>query len=294
MAYVAEELETAQIPPHIMAAMRERMKMAQRMSKIKHKIVVMSGKGGVGKSTVAANLAVVLAQDGQVGLVDADVTGPDIPKLMGVEDAHVKATETGLEPTIGPADVKVISMAQLIERDTAIVWRGPLKIKALKQMLSDVEWGELDFLVIDLPPGTSDEPLSVAQEIPDADGAVVVTTPQEVSLLDVRKSIAFAKAVKMEILGVVENMSGLVCPHCGESIDVFKVGGGEAAAKELGLPFLGRIPLDPRIVVGGDAGKPFVLEHPESEASKAFRTIVENLKGQLKTPQPRPTGPLAK
>lgn len=248
----------------------------------------------VHNSTVAANLAVVLAQDGQVGLVDADVTGPDIPKLMGVEDAHVKATETGLEPTLGPAGVKVISMAQLVDRDTAIVWRGPLKIKALKQMLSDVEWGDLDFLVIDLPPGTSDEPLSVAQEIPDADGAVVVTTPQEVSLLDVRKSIAFAKAVKMEILGVVENMSGLVCPHCGESIDVFKVGGGEAAAKELGLPFLGRIPLDPRIVVGGDAGKPFVLEHPESEASKAFRTIVENLKGQLKTPQPRPTGPLAK
>ncbi len=248
----------------------------------------------VHNSTVAANLAVVLAKEGPVGLVDADVTGPDIPKLMGVEDAHVKATDTGLEPTVGPAGVRVISMAQLVDRDTAIVWRGPLKIKALKQMLSDVEWGELDYLVIDLPPGTSDEPLSVAQEIPDADGAVVVTTPQEVSLLDVRKSIAFAKAVKMEILGVVENMSGLVCPHCGESIDVFKVGGGEAAAKELGLPFLGRIPLDPRIVVGGDAGKPFVLEHPESEASKAFRTIVENLKGQLKTPQPRPTGPLAK
>lgn len=289
-----DELEAAQIPPHIMAAMRERMKMAQRMSKIKHKIVVMSGKGGVGKTTVAANLAVALATEHKVGLVDADVTGPDVPKLMGVEDAHVKATETGLEPTIGPADVKVISMAQLVDRDQAIVWRGPLKIKALKQMLSDTEWGDLDFLVIDLPPGTSDEPLSIAQEIPDADGAVVVTTPQEVSLLDVRKSIAFAKAVKLEILGVVENMSGLVCPHCGASIDVFKVGGGEAAAKELGLPFLGRIPLDPRIVVGGDAGKPFVLEHPDSEASKAFHIIVENLKGQLKAPRERPTGPLAK
>jgi len=248
----------------------------------------------VHNSTVAANLAVQLAEEGRVGLVDADVTGPDIPKLMGLEDAHVKATETGLEATVGPAGVKVISMAQLIDRDTAVVWRGPLKIKALKQMLSDVEWGELDYLVIDLPPGTSDEPLSVAQEIPDADGAVVVTTPQEVSLLDVRKSIAFARAVKMEILGVIENMSGLVCPHCGESIDVFKVGGGEAAAKELGLPFLGRIPLDPRIVVGGDAGKPFVLEHPDSEAAKAFRAIVANLKAQLKTPQPRPAGPLAK
>ncbi|HEX9340013.1 MAG TPA: Mrp/NBP35 family ATP-binding protein [Thermoplasmata archaeon] len=290
---MAEELETAQIPPHIMAAMRERMKMAQRMSRIKHKIVVMSGKGGVGKTTVAANLACVLAEEGAVGLVDADVTGPDVAKIMGVEDAQVKATATGLEPTIGPAGVRVISMAQLIERDTAVVWRGPLKIKALKQMLSDTEWGDLDYLVIDLPPGTSDEPLSVAQEIPDADGAVVVTTPQEVSLLDVRKSIAFAKAVKLDILGVIENMSGFVCPHCGKPTDIFKVGGGEAAAKEMGLPFLGRIPLDPRIVIGGDAGKPFVIEHPDSEAAKAFRTIVVNLRPQLKEAKPRPTGPLA-
>jgi Mrp family chromosome partitioning ATPase len=277
-----------------MAAMRERMKMAQRMSKIKHKIVVMSGKGGVGKTTVASNLACVLAEDGRVGLVDADVTGPDVAKIMGVEDAQVQATDTGMEPTIGPKGVKVISMAQLIDRDTAVVWRGPLKIKALKQMLSDVEWGDLDYLVIDLPPGTSDEPLSIAQEIPDADGAVVVTTPQEVSLLDVRKSISFAKAVNLPVLGVIENMSGLVCPHCGEEIDVFKVGGGEAAAKELGLPFLGRVPLDPRIVVGGDAGTPFVIENPNSEATKAFRTIVANLREQLKTPQPRPSGPLVK
>jgi len=244
---MAEELETAQIPPHIMAAMRERMKMAQRMSRIKHKIVVMSGKGGVGKSTVAANLACVLAEGGTAGLVD-----------------------------------------------TAVVWRGPLKIKALKQMLSDVEWGDLDYLVIDLPPGTSDEPLSVAQEIPDADGAVVVTTPQEVSLLDVRKSIAFARAVKMDILGVIENMSGFVCPHCGKETAIFKVGGGEAAAEELGLPFLGRIPLDPRIVIGGDAGKPFVLEHPDSAAAQAFREIVKKLRPRLKETKPRPTGPLAK
>ena len=291
---MAEELETAQIPPHIMAAMRERMKMAQRMSRIKHKIVVMSGKGGVGKTSVAANLACLLAEEGTVGLVDADVTGPDIAKLMGVEDAQVKATATGLTPTIGPADVRVISMAQMIDRDTAVVWRGPLKIKALKQMLSDVEWGDLDYLVIDLPPGTSDEPLSIAQEIPDADGAVVVTTPQEVSLLDVRKSIAFAKAVKMDILGVIENMSGFVCPHCGKQTDIFKMGGGEAAAKELGLPFLGRIPLDPRIVVGGDAGRPFVLEIPDSDAAKAFREIVKNLRPRLKEAKPRPTGPLAK
>jgi len=277
-----------------MAAMRERMKMAQRMSKIKHKIVVMSGKGGVGKSTVSANLAVLLAQESRVGLVDADVTGPDIPMLMGVEDEQVTTTDTGMMPTIGPQGVRVISMAQLIDRDTAVVWRGPLKIKALKQMLSDVEWGELDYLVIDLPPGTSDEPLSIAQEIPDADGAVVVTTPQEVSLLDVRKSISFAKAVNLPILGVIENMSGFVCPNCGKVTEIFKVGGGEAAAKELGLPFLGRIPLDPRIVIGGDAGKPFVLEHPDSEATKTFVGVVTKLKAQLKEPRPRPSGPLVK
>jgi ATP-binding protein involved in chromosome partitioning len=295
---VPEELDTTQVPPHIMAAMRERMKMAQRMGKIKHKIVVMSGKGGVGKSTVASNLACVLAAQGTVGLVDADVTGPDIAMIMGVEDAEVVSKEVGsetlMEPVVGPNGVKVISMAHLIDRDTAVVWRGPLKIKALKQMLSDVDWGELDYLVIDLPPGTSDEPLSIAQELPDADGALVVTTPQEVSLLDVRKSISFAKAVNLSILGVVENMSGLVCPHCGKEIDVFKVGGGEAAAKELGLTFLGRIPLDPRIVVGGDSGKPFVIEHPDSEATKAFRAVVAKLKAQLKEPKPRPQGPLAK
>jgi Mrp family chromosome partitioning ATPase len=268
------------------------------MRKIKHKIVVMSGKGGVGKSTVASNLACVLARDGKVGLLDADVTGPDIAMIMGVEDEEVVSKEIGnetlMEPVSGPNSVKVISMAHLIDRDTAVVWRGPLKIKALKQMLSDVDWGELDYLVIDLPPGTSDEPLSIAQEIPDADGAVVVTTPQEVSLLDVRKSISFAKAVNLPILGVVENMSGLVCPRCGKEIDVFKVGGGEAAAKGLGLPFLGRIPLDPQIVVGGDSGKPFVIEHPESEATKAFREVVRRLKAQLKRPQPRPSGPLVK
>ena len=274
-----DEPEAPAIPPHIMAAMRERMKMAQRMSKIKHKFVVMSGKGGVGKTTIAANLAVALAKDARVGLVDVDVTGPDVPKIMGVEHALVKMADDGIEPTIGPRGVRVISMAQMLgDRDQAVIWRGPLKIKALKQMLSDVNWGELDYLVCDLPPGTSDEPLSIAQEIPDADGAIMVTTPQEVSLLDVRKSIGFAKAVRLPIIGIIENMSGFVCPHCGHKVDIFKRGGGENAAMELGLPFLGRIPLDPRIVIGGDAGTPFVLEHPDSEAARAFEAIVARIK----------------
>lgn len=285
-----EEPPSPEIPPHIMAAMRERMKMAQRMSRVKHKIVIMSGKGGVGKTSVAANLSVALARTGPTGLLDADVTGPDIAKIMGVEGLQIQANEDGIDPIVGPAGVKTISMAHLLAgRDQAVIWRGPLKIKALKQMLMDVNWGDLDYMVIDLPPGTSDEPLSVAQELPDADGAVVVTTPQEIALLDVRKSIAFAQAVNLPILGVIENMSGLACPHCGNRIDVFKVGGGEAAAKELGLPFLGRIPLDPDIVIGGDAGRPFVLERPDSPATKAFLGIVEEIRSRLKELPAAPT-----
>jgi len=284
---MAEELPQAPaIPPHIMHAMQERMKMAQAMAKIKHKIVVMSGKGGVGKTSVSVNLAVTLAKEARVGIVDADVTGPDVPKILGVEHLRLAPGENGgMEPVTGVLDVKAASMQLALgDRDTPVIWRGPLKIKALKQMLADVRWGELDYLIIDLPPGTSDEPLSIAQEIPDADGAVVVTTPQDVALLDVRKSIAFAQAVNLRVIGIIENMSGMVCPHCGKEVDVFKKGGGEEAAKELGLPFLGRIPLDPRIVVGGDAGRPFVLEHPDSPAAKAFRRIVEEIRKHLQSP----------
>lgn len=287
---MAEELpQQPPIPPHIMQAMQERIRMAQAMGKVKRKLVVMSGKGGVGKTTVAVNLAVTLAKEARVGIVDADVTGPDVPKILGIEDRTVVPGESGLEPAVGVLDTKAVSMALVLgDRDTPVIWRGPLKIKALKQMLVDVNWGELDYLVIDLPPGTSDEPLSIAQEIPDADGAIVVTTPQDVALLDVRKSIAFGHAVNLRVLGIVENMSGMECPHCGKSIDVFKKGGGEAAAKELGIPFLGRIPLDPRIVVGGDEGKPFVLEHPESPAALAFEKVVARLREVLEHPPPRP------
>jgi Mrp family chromosome partitioning ATPase len=241
----------------------------------------------VHNSTVSANLAVALGKDREVGIVDVDITGPDIPKLLGVEGAKIQGTEGGILPAITYNEVKVMSMAFFLAgrgtdgREAAVIWRGPLKMKAINQMLGEVAWGELDYLIMDLPPGTSDEPLSIAQNIPDADGAIIVTQPQEVSLLDVRKAITFARTLNMPILGIVENMSGFVCPHCGKEVDVFKKGGGEAAANELGLHFLGRLPLDPEIVVGGDAGKPFVIANPESPASKAFWGIVEQIKAQL-------------
>lgn len=276
-----------QIPPHMLRMWEERSRISRTMEKIKHKIIVMSGKGGVGKSTIAANLAVALGRDRGVGIVDVDITGPDIPKLLGVEGTKIQGTDAGILPAVTYNDVKVMSMAFFLAgrgsdgREAAVIWRGPLKMKAINQMLGEVAWGELDYLIMDLPPGTSDEPLSIAQNIPDADGAVIVTQPQDVSLLDVRKAITFARTLNMPILGIVENMSGLICPHCGKEVDVFKKGGGEAAAKELGLRFLGRLPLDPDIVVGGDAGKPFVIVNPDSAASRAFFDIVDQIKAQL-------------
>ncbi|MFQ5975826.1 MAG: P-loop NTPase [Candidatus Hydrothermarchaeales archaeon] len=261
----------------------EKSKIMKNMERIKHKIVVMSGKGGVGKTTVAANLAVTLSLDKQkVGLLDMDLTGPNIPKMLGVEDRRLLGSEKGILPTEVTPNLKVVSSAFLVEkRDAAIVWRGPLKMGVIKQLLEDVYWGELDHLIIDLPPGTSDEPLSVAQNIPESDGAVIVTTPQDVALLDVRKAINFAKALDMPILGIIENMSGFKCPHCNKKVDIFKVGGGKVAAKELDIPFLGRIPIDQNIVKDGDSGKPFVLEHPDSDSAKAFEKIVANIKATL-------------
>ena len=289
MDKMPENQEEPEVPPEMAKAMHERLRLAEVLDKIKHKIVVMSGKGGVGKSTVAAGLACVLARDGKVGILDADVTGPDIPMIMGVEDKTPKAGKEYLEPVEGPLGIKIISMEQLLPgRDAAVIWRGPLKIQALRQMLAYVNWGDLDYMVIDLPPGTSDEPLSIAQEIPNIDGAIIVTTPQELSLLDVRKSISFARAVKMRVLGVVENMSGYTCPKCGHHEPLFKIGGGKTMAEEQGIPFLGSIPIDPSIVVGGDAGKPFVIEHPQSTATKAFESIVENLKKEVSRIESKP------
>lgn len=280
-----------QIPPHMLRMWEERSRISRAMERIKHKIVVMSGKGGVGKTSVATNLAVALGRAMKVGIVDVDITGPDVPKLLGVEGVRIEGSEQGFLPAVSYNDVKVMSMAFFLAgrgsdgKEAAVIWRGPLKMKAINQMLGEVAWGELDYLIVDLPPGTSDEPLSVAQNIPDADGAVIVTQPQEVSLLDVRKAITFARTLNMPILGIVENMSGFTCPHCGTEVDIFKKGGGEETAKELGIDFLGRIPLDPEIVKGGDAGKPFVLSHPSSPAAKAMDGIVAKIRKRVEMSQ---------
>jgi len=264
------------------------VKLTCNLSKIKHRIGILSGKGGVGKTTVATNIASELAKRGyKVGLLDADLHGPNVAKMLGAEGQKLFAdpeTQT-IKPFIpeGMPNLKVVSMAFILENpDQPVVWRGPLKHQAIKQFLADIDWGDLDYLIIDLPPGTGDEALSVAQLIKPMDGFVVVTTPQEVSLLDTRKSISFAKMVDVPVLGIVENMSGFICPHCGKRIDLFKVGGGEKAAKELGIPFLGRIPIEPSVVEAGDEGKPVVIAYPDSASAKAFSEIVDKLLEEVK------------
>ena len=257
---------------------QERLRL--RLSNIKHRIMVMSGKGGVGKSTVSTNLAVALSRDGfNVGLLDADIHGPNIPKMLGIEFQHVENFGKGMIPVEVFPNLKVISMAFFIgDTDNPVVWRGPLKHSAISQFLGEVEWGDLDFLVVDLPPGTGDEPLSVAHLIKDVDGAVIVTTPQDVALLDSRKAVTFSRMLRIPVIGIVENMSGLACPHCHKEIPLFKIGGGEKAAHDLKVPFLGRIPIDPEMVTDCDRGMPLVLSHPSSEAAKAFQGIASRVK----------------
>jgi Mrp family chromosome partitioning ATPase len=258
---------------------REDLKLMKSLMHIKHKIMVTSGKGGVGKSTVAVNIAMALSMKGyEVGLLDADIHGPNIPKMLHIEDAVLTGDEEGLFPVDVPPHLRVMSMAFVIkDTDNPVIWRGPMKMGAIRQFLADVRWGDLDYLIIDLPPGTGDEPLTIAQLIPEADGAVVVTTPQDVALLNSRKSVGFSRQLKIPVLGIVENMSGLICPHCGKEIDLFKVGGGEKAAKDLNVPFLGRVPLDPKVVESGDDGMPIVIADSESPASEAFNKIVDNV-----------------
>ena len=253
-------------------------RLSQRMARIRHKILVLSGKGGVGKSTVAANLAVFLSAVGRrTGLLDIDLHGPSIPKLLGLEGHLLRPSPEGLLPVVLSEKLKVMSVGFLLgeEQDHPVIWRGPMKHKVIEQFLGDVLWGDLDFLVVDSPPGTGDEPLSIAQLLTGVDGAVIVTTPQELALADVRKCVQFCHQVRLPILGVIENMSGLACPHCGRMVTPFKSGGGEVMAREMGVPFLGRIPLDPQIVEDSDAGTPYVLRQPESDAARAFGRVVE-------------------
>ncbi len=250
------------------------------MARIKHKIVIMSGKGGVGKSTVAANLAFGLAKEGKkVGLMDTDIHGPSLGKMLGIEGQFLRPSEKGMGLLPVEVDgIKVVTMASLLQdADAPVIWRGPLKMGAIKQFLGEIEWGDLDYLIIDSPPGTGDEPLSVCQLIPEAAGSVIVTTPQDVALIDSRKTVKFSQALKIPVLGIIENMSGLKCPHCGEVIDLFKIGGGEKAANNMGLEFLGRIPIEPEIVIASDDGRPYINENDEQEAAQNMQAIVQKI-----------------
>lgn len=248
------------------------------LGKIKNKILVMSGKGGVGKSTVSVNLALGLAAKGhQVGLMDVDLHGPDVIRMLNLKGS-LEAPENPndlVAPLHYNDNLKVVSLEYMMkDRDEAIIWRGPLKIQAIRQFVADMDWGELDYLVIDAPPGTGDEPLSVAQTIPLVK-ALVVTTPQKVALADVRKSLNFCKTVEMEVVGIVENMSGFVCPECNATVDIFKTGGGEELSREFDLPFLGAVPMDPKVVIGGDDGVPYLTSDAKSPATEAFAKVVE-------------------
>jgi ATP-binding protein involved in chromosome partitioning len=267
---------------------KERQELARRLCGIEHKILVLSGKGGVGKSSVAASLAVALARRGKkVGILDIDIHGPSIPRLLGVEGAHATGTEHSIDPVVTSAGISVMSMGFLLkDRDDAVIWRGPLKYAMIKQFLKDVEWGRLDYLIIDSPPGTGDEPLSIAQLIDDADGAVIITTPQALSLSDVRKSIGFVRRLNVPALGVIENMSGYECPGCGTRMDLFGTGGGAAMARDLGVPFLGSVPIDPLFVPACDAGALETYLAAGGHGAEALLSVVDELVSHIEGPVP--------
>ena len=255
----------------------EEPKIIVNLRRIKRKIMIMSGKGGVGKSTVSANLAAGLALRGyRVGLLDCDIHGPTIPTIFGLESQRPDVNEDGILPIQVLPNLSVMSVGFLLEdKDSPIIWRGPAKMGAIKQFLEEVNWGALDFLIIDLPPGTGDEPLSVAQLIPDCDGSVLVTTPQDVALISVRKSIKFSEKLKVPIIGLVDNMHGLICPHCGKPIEVFGTGGVEKASKDFNIPVLARLPIEPKVAEMEDKGTvvQYLLEH-STEWQKNFEAVV--------------------
>ena len=280
---MALERNLAQLEAYRHETAEEQQKMKDKMGKIKHKIAVISGKGGVGKSTVTVNLAVAFAQKGnKVGILDADIHGPSVPRLLGLEGQLVKTGPPGAFPVDGPLGIKVMSIDFFLPEQAPTIWRGPLKMRAIRQFLTDIVWGELDFLFIDLPPGTGDEPLSIAQLLPEMDGVVIVTMPTDLSSSVVKKAITFAERLNMPIIGVIENMSGFICPHCGKKTEIFQSGGGKKMAEEVGVPFLGSIPIDPKVSAESDKGQPFIIANKNSAATKAFMQIVEEVKAFLK------------
>ena len=250
----------------------------KRMNEIKHKLIVGSNKGGVGKSTVTTNLAIALQESGySVGLADADLHGPNIPKLLQAENVRLKSTDVGIDPYETSNGLKVASLGFLIEDPNMhIAWRDAVKYDFIIELLGNINWGPLDYLLFDLPPGTGNEQITIIDFIGEVDGAVVVTTPQDLAILDARKMISFSRDSNVPIVGVIENMSTMTCPHCEKDIDVFKTGGGKNLADELVLPYLGSIPLDGEIVANSDNGQPVVLSRPDSVAAKAFMKLAEN------------------
>jgi Mrp family chromosome partitioning ATPase len=255
----------------------------EKMEHIKHKVVILSGKGGVGKSTIAANLAMAFAGRGsRVGILDVDIYGASIPKILGLEGIHPEVSNKAIIPVPGPLGSKVMSMGFLLRNaDDAVAWRGPLVAKAIGQFLSDVLWGDLELLVVDLPPGTGDEILSILQSIPGVDGTLIVSTPQEVAVLGARRAIQLVQMMNVPVLGVIENMGEFVCPKCGERYRLFGDGAVQKAAAEYGVPYLGSLPLDPRIVSLSDEGTPFVISMPDSESSRAFSELVVKISEQI-------------
>jgi ATP-binding protein involved in chromosome partitioning len=254
----------------------ERRRLSSRLCRIKHKIIVLSGKGGVGKSTVAVNLAMALHLAGKkVGLLDVDIHGPSIPTMLGLEGRQIMEGNGELQP-VDLDGMKVISLGFFIkDQDEAVIWRGPMKSGVITQFIRDVAWGDLDYLIVDSPPGTGDEPLSVCQTIEDADGAVIVTTPQKVAAVDVRKSISFCRQLNLPVLGVIENMNGFVCPKCGELTAVFQSGGGRLMADDMGVPFLGSVPIDPLIAEAGDSGVAFLQRYADSQTAIIIQALIK-------------------
>lgn len=271
--YLANLMSTVTVPEEV----------RQAMQKVKHKIVILSGKGGVGKTTVATNLAMAFAKkDMKAGILDVDIYGPNVPKLMGLEGQHPTAEGNKIQPITGPLGVKVMSMGFLLRHtDDAVAWRGPLVAKAINQFLADVSWEELDVLVVDLPPGTGDEILSILQSIPEISGVVIVSTPQEVAVLDARRAIQLVKKMNVPILGIIENMAEFICPKCGETYKIFGEGAAKMAAETYEIDHLGTLPLDPRVITLSDEGTPFVVQEPDSKVAKDFEAVVTKISEKI-------------